>query len=70
MSWTKDEGYYEIYLDGALNVHGHNLSRSMPIAAEGIFIIGQEQDEFGGKKEVSKSIAISYFWRSALFKII
>lgn len=48
MSWSADEGRYEIYLDGALNVDGRNLSRSTPIEANGVFIIGQEQDSLGG----------------------
>lgn len=45
------EGHYEIYLDGALSVEGFNLSRSTPIEGNGIFIIGQEQDELGGSNE-------------------
>lgn len=48
VSWTANEGQYEIYLDGALNVQGFNLSRSTPIKGQGIFIIGQEQDSLGG----------------------
>lgn len=43
-----DEGRYEIYLDGALNAEGRNLSRSIAIEANGVFIIGQEQDSLGG----------------------
>lgn len=49
MSWSIEEGHYEIYLDGALNVEGFNLSKSVPIIGDGIFIIGQEQDSLGGK---------------------
>lgn len=45
------EGHYEIYLDGALSVEGFNLSRSTPIEGNGIFIIGQEQDNFGGSND-------------------
>lgn len=48
VSWTVDEGHYQIYLDGALNNEGFNLSRSKPIEGNGIFIIGQEQDSIGG----------------------
>ena len=48
VSWTSTEGRYEIYLDGNLNADGYNLSRSNPIKGNGIFIIGQEQDSFGG----------------------
>lgn len=46
-----DEGHFEIYLDGVLNIQGYNLSRSTPIAGNGIFVIGQEQDNFGGDEE-------------------
>lgn len=43
------DGFYEIYLDGSLHVHGYNLSRSTPIKGNGgIFIVGQEQDTIGG----------------------
>lgn len=49
VSWSMEEGHYEIYLDGILNVEGYNLSRSTPILGKGIFIIGQEQDSIGGK---------------------
>lgn len=48
VSWTADEGHYKIFLDGALNVEGFNLSRAVPIAGDGIFIVGQEQDNIGG----------------------
>lgn len=53
VSWSMEEGHYEIYLDGILNVEGYNLSRSTPILGKGIFIIGQEQDSIGGKLIVS-----------------
>lgn len=44
-----NEGHYQIYLDGSLNVEGFNLSKALPIAGNGIFIIGQEQDNLGGE---------------------
>ncbi|CRL07619.1 CLUMA_CG020584, isoform A [Clunio marinus] len=66
VSWTMNEGHYEIYVDGTLNIQGYNLSRSTPIAGEGIFIIGQEQDSLGGSFSESESFVgkISYmdFW--------
>jgi hypothetical protein len=43
------KGNYEIYLDGNLHMQGHNLSAEIPIKGKGVFIIGQEQDEIGGK---------------------
>lgn len=43
-----NEGHYEIYLDGNLHVQGYNLSKSLPIGGNGVFIIGQEQDSVGG----------------------
>jgi hypothetical protein len=48
-----DEGHYEIYLDGLLYTEGKNFSKSKPIAGEGIFIIGQEQDNVGGERPSS-----------------
>lgn len=48
VSWTMNEGQYEIYLDGSLFTTGKNLSKSKPIIGDGIFIIGQEQDNLGG----------------------
>lgn len=49
VSWSADEGHYQIYLDGSPNVEGFNLSLARPIAGNGIFIVGQEQDTIGGK---------------------
>lgn len=43
-----NEGFYEIYLDGNLHIQGYNLSKSVPIGGNGVFIIGQEQDSIGG----------------------
>jgi Pentaxin family len=43
------EGFYEIYLDGTLHVSGYNLSKNAVIEGKGIFVVGQEQDNVGGK---------------------
>lgn len=43
------DGKYEIYLDGSLHTEGKNLSLSKPIKSKGVMIIGQEQDNVGGK---------------------
>lgn len=57
-----NEGHFEIYLDGALNNEGYNLSGSSPIAGNGIFVVGQEQDSLGGGFSESESFVgkISY----------
>lgn len=51
-----DEGHYEIYLDGLLNLEGYNLSKSTPIAGKGIFVVGQEQDSVGGKLKALRKV--------------
>ncbi|KAL7020531.1 hypothetical protein ACKWTF_011569 [Chironomus riparius] len=70
VSWTMNEGLYEIYLDGNLHVQGYNLSKSMPISGNGVFIIGQEQDSIGGDFSETESFVgkISYldFWQRQL----
>lgn len=64
------DGFYEIYLDGELHVQGYNLSRSTPIAKNGVFIIGQEQDYLGGGFSETESFVgkVSYldFWNRQL----
>jgi hypothetical protein len=48
-TWSMIDGKYEIYLDGSLHTEGKNLSLSKPIKSKGVMIIGQEQDNVGGK---------------------
>lgn len=48
-----DEGHYEIYLEGSLYTEGKNLSKSKPIIGDGLFIIGQEQDNLGGMNQLN-----------------
>lgn len=68
-----DLGRYEIFLDGSLNADGYNLSKSIPIKGNGIFVIGQEQDNLGGGFSESESFVgkLSFldFWNRELTAI-
>lgn len=72
MSWSTS-GRYEIYLDGTLNTEGFNLSRSNTVKGQGIFVVGQEQDSFGGGFSESESFVgkISFldFWNRELSEL-
>lgn len=41
--WRSQEGYYEIYVDGNLQLFGRNLNQGGLIEAHGNLMIGQEQ---------------------------
>ncbi|MGH0146420.1 UNVERIFIED_CONTAM: hypothetical protein FKN15_050664 [Acipenser sinensis] len=55
VSWTRDDGRWAISVDGSIIGSGDKLFLSDDIGRDGVFIIGQEQDTFGGsfKKEES-----------------
>ncbi|CAG5134438.1 unnamed protein product, partial [Candidula unifasciata] len=48
LTWSSLRGDWKIYVDGVLKDQGYNLSTAKPIPGKGIFIVGQEQDTFGG----------------------
>lgn len=70
LTWTSHKGVYEIYLDGELHTTGHDLSAGKVIEANGLFVIGQEQDSLGGSFSESESFVgkLAYFdlWSRSL----
>lgn len=42
-AWTRENGFYEIHVDGSLHQTGYNLSENSFIESNGLFVIGQEQ---------------------------
>ncbi|XP_069798448.1 adhesion G protein-coupled receptor D2 [Narcine bancroftii] len=55
LSWTGRGGNWVIAVDGSLVASGDHLYISEDIGADGIFIIGQEQDTFGGSFKKDES---------------
>ena len=47
-SWENKAGSWKIYEDGVLKSSGSGLKTGHVIKTDGILIIGQEQDSFGG----------------------
>jgi hypothetical protein len=70
VSWSSNEGLFEIFLDGELNTEGYNLSAGNPVPGNGVFIIGQEQDILNGGFSETESfvgkIAYMDFWSKTL----
>ncbi|XP_059839510.1 adhesion G-protein coupled receptor D2 [Hypanus sabinus] len=66
LSWTSHGGSWAIAADGSVTASGDHLYISEDIGAGGVFIIGQEQDTFGGsfKKDESfiGSITQLHIW--------
>jgi len=54
-SWESKAGSWKVYKDGALQASGSGLKRGHVIKTNGILILGQEQDSFGGRFEASQS---------------
>ncbi|XP_061115494.1 adhesion G-protein coupled receptor D2 isoform X1 [Conger conger] len=48
VTWRKRDGYWAIYVDGERRDAGSGGDTPRDIHGEGIFIIGQDQDSFGG----------------------
>ncbi|KAG4075716.1 hypothetical protein HA402_003541 [Bradysia odoriphaga] len=55
VAWTRDNGFYEIHVDGSLHHTGYNLSENNFIESNGVFVIGQEQDSIGTSFSESES---------------
>ena len=54
-SWENKVGSWKTYKDGALQSSGSGLKRGYVIKTNGILIVGQEQDSFGGRFDASQS---------------
>ncbi|XP_076007349.1 adhesion G protein-coupled receptor D2 [Genypterus blacodes] len=70
VSWSQTGGRWMLFTDGHLVSSGDGLHSSDRIGPDGLFIIGQEQDTFGGsfKKDESFSGSITelHIWERAL----
>uniref|UniRef100_A0A665X005 Pentraxin family member n=1 Tax=Echeneis naucrates TaxID=173247 RepID=A0A665X005_ECHNA len=70
VTWTQDGGRWAFYTDGRVLSRGNGLRSSHTIGPDGLFIIGQEQDTFGGsfKKDESFSGSITelHIWDRVL----
>lgn len=61
VTWSQNGGRWALYSDGLGFLRGDGLNSSDSIGPDGLFIIGQEQDTFGGsfKKDESFSGSIT-----------
>ncbi|XP_026179294.1 adhesion G-protein coupled receptor D2 isoform X2 [Mastacembelus armatus] len=70
VSWSQNGGRWELFIDGNVVSRGDGLNSSENIGPDGLFIIGQEQDTFGGsfKKDESFSGSITelHIWDRVL----
>lgn len=70
VSWTQNGGRWALFSHGQLVSRGDGLNSSDSIGRDGLFIIGQEQDTFGGsfKKDESFSGSITelHIWDRVL----
>ncbi|XP_054897538.1 neuronal pentraxin-1-like [Poeciliopsis prolifica] len=48
ITWTIRDGIWEAFQDGVKQGHGENLAPYHPIKADGVLVLGQEQDSLGG----------------------
>ena len=48
-SWAAENGEWVVYKDGVAADSGHGLAQGSRINGGGLIVIGQEQDEKGGK---------------------
>ncbi|KAI1900655.1 hypothetical protein AGOR_G00052150 [Albula goreensis] len=48
VTWRKQDGYWAIYVDGERRDAGSGDDTTRDVHGEGIFIVGQDQDSFGG----------------------
>ena len=54
-SWKSVDGSWNLYKDGNLKARGFKLKTGYKIKTNGILIIGQEQDAFGGRLDPSQN---------------
>ncbi|XP_029905498.1 adhesion G-protein coupled receptor D2 [Myripristis murdjan] len=70
VSWSQNGGRWALFTDGLLVGKGDGLHGTVSIGPDGLFIIGQEQDTFGGsfKKDESFSGSITelHIWERVL----
>ncbi|XP_058494748.1 adhesion G-protein coupled receptor D2 isoform X2 [Solea solea] len=57
VSWSQNGGHWAIYADGLEFSRGDSLNSSDSIGPDGVFIIGQEQDTFGGSFKKDESFS-------------
>ncbi|XP_055886163.1 sushi, von Willebrand factor type A, EGF and pentraxin domain-containing protein 1-like [Biomphalaria glabrata] len=55
-TWSYNRGNWKLFVDGILKDEGFDLSTQKPIPGKGIFIVGQEQDSFGGDFSPSETL--------------
>nr|XP_058965675.1 sushi, von Willebrand factor type A, EGF and pentraxin domain-containing protein 1-like isoform X2 [Pocillopora verrucosa] len=48
VTWKNTKGYWQLYLDGQLQISGTDLKKDHQIPAGGTVVIGQDQDKVGG----------------------
>uniref|UniRef100_A0A7N8Y5P5 Pentraxin family member n=1 Tax=Mastacembelus armatus TaxID=205130 RepID=A0A7N8Y5P5_9TELE len=48
VTWSRSSGHWAIYVDGVKKDMGSDTDRSKDIHGDGILILGQDQDSFGG----------------------
>lgn len=70
VSWSQNGGHWALFSHGSLISEGDGLNSSDSIGRDGLFVIGQEQDTFGGsfKKDESFSGSITelHIWDRVL----
>ena len=54
-TWENSAGAWNFYIDGQLFESGDGLSTGHEIGNDGIFILGQDQDDYGGGFEQDQS---------------
>ena len=54
-TWSSSRGEWEVYKDGHLADSGAGLAKGRSVEAGGLLVIGQEQDEPGGKFSAAES---------------
>ncbi|MCI4393313.1 hypothetical protein PGIGA_G00156020 [Pangasianodon gigas] len=56
VSWTLRDGVWKAYQGGKLKGRGEGLSAWHPIRADGVLVLGQEQDTPGGQFDASQAL--------------
>uniref|UniRef100_A0A8C6Q574 Pentraxin (PTX) domain-containing protein n=1 Tax=Nothobranchius furzeri TaxID=105023 RepID=A0A8C6Q574_NOTFU len=70
VSWSQDGGHWALYANGDQVFVGEGLNSNDSIGPDGLFIIGQEQDSFGGSFKSAESLCGSitelHIWNRVL----